>query len=120
MTDRSRAATLDLALDAVPSAAASRDSELMPLLAAASLVRRAVPQVPASAALERRIAARIAPGNPVTRRLRALGVATRRELRHPGALLVTGAVSSAAVGCLTAFAVWRGTRRSAAHRFVGR
>lgn len=120
MIDRSRAETLDRALEAGSGARSAGDPELEALLVAASLVRRAVPPVPASAALERRLAARLAPGSPITRRLRALGVATRRELRHPGALVLTGAVSSAAVGCLTAFAVWRGTRRTAAHRLVGR
>jgi hypothetical protein len=118
--DRSRAEALDRALDARPGDRSVLDPDLASLLATASLVRRAVPALPASAGLERRLAARLAPGNPVTRRLRALGDATRRELRHPGALVLTGAVSSAAVGCLTALAVWRGTRRTAAHRLVGR
>jgi hypothetical protein len=44
-------------------------------------------------------------------------------LRHPGRLIVTGAVGSAAVGVgVTAFAVWRSNRRvaSAAHRLLAR
>ena len=45
----------------------------------------------------------------------ALGDATRRELRHPGRILLTGAVSSAAVGVgVTLFALRRVARRHAA------
>src|SRR3990170_2886545 len=43
-------------------------------------------------------------------------------LRHPGRLLVTGAVGSAVGVGVTAFAVWRSTRRSSgmAHRLLHR
>ena len=43
-------------------------------------------------------------------------------LRHPGRLLVTGAVGSAVGVGVTAFAVWRSTRRSPgmAHRLLHR
>lgn len=44
----------------------------------------------------------------------ALSEATRRELRHPGRILITGAVSSAAVGVgFTVLARRRGSRRQA-------
>lgn len=44
----------------------------------------------------------------------ALTEATRRELRHPGRILITGAVSSAAVGVgVTVLARRRGARRGA-------
>jgi hypothetical protein len=43
-----------------------------------------------------------------------IGDATRRELRHPGRILLTGAVSSAAVGVgVTLLALRRGARRHA-------
>ena len=43
-------------------------------------------------------------------------------LRHPGRLIVTGAVGSAVGVGVTAYAVWRGTRRSsgATHRLLNR
>jgi hypothetical protein len=42
----------------------------------------------------------------------ALTEATRRELRHPGRILITGAVSSAAVGVgVTVLARRRGSHR---------
>lgn len=37
-------------------------------------------------------------------------------LRHPGRLIVTGAVGSAVGVGVTAYAVWRSSRRAAAHR----
>jgi hypothetical protein len=45
----------------------------------------------------------------------AIGDATRRELRHPGRILITGFVSSAAVGAgVTLLAIRRVGRRHAA------
>jgi len=41
-------------------------------------------------------------------------------LRHPGRLIVTGAVGSAVGVGVTAYAVWRNSRRSAPHRALGR
>jgi hypothetical protein len=41
-------------------------------------------------------------------------------LRHPGRLIVTGAVGSAVGVGVTAYAVWRSTRRTAAGRAVHR
>jgi hypothetical protein len=119
--DRTPAERLERALDArVAVAGLQRDPELAALVEMADLLRRALPRVPAGPALERRLADRLAPGHPVARRLRTIGRVARHELRHPGALVLTGAVSSLAVGCLTAIAVRRGTRRSAAFRALGR
>ena len=52
---------------------------------------------------------------------RLSGVAPPRDtvgwaLRHPGRLIVTGAVGSAVGVGVTAYAVWRTTRRGSAHR----
>ena len=40
--------------------------------------------------------------------------------RHPGRLIVTGAVGSAAAVGVTAYAVWRSTRRSSPGRLLNR
>lgn len=52
---------------------------------------------------------------------RLSGAAAPWILRHPGRLIVTGAVGSAVGVGVTAFAVWRSTRRAGgAHRLLHR
>jgi hypothetical protein len=111
---------LDHALDGlaegdVPPA----DPELRSLLETALLLERSLAPVPASDRFEEALAARLVASSILARNLRVLGAITSRELRNPSRLVLTGAVSSAAVGCLAAFVVWRGTRRSAGHRLWG-
>jgi hypothetical protein len=74
-------------------------------------VADALPPIPPGAGFESRLAARLAAS--------AAGRRASGLLSHRGRLLVTGAaVSSAAVGVgVTAFAVWRSSRRQPAHRF---
>lgn len=85
------------------------EPELRPIATLAAALEDALPAIPPGAGFEAQLAARLA--DAVEGR-RTIGV-----LRHRGRLLVTGAaVSSAAVG-VTAFAVWRSTRRQPAHRF---
>ena len=89
--------------------------ELAPLVDAASVVRSALGPLPAGSRFEARLAARLASHGPVGDLVAAIGDATRRELRHPGRILLTGAVSSAAVGLgVTLVALRRGARRHAA------
>jgi hypothetical protein len=93
----------------------SGDPELRSLLETATLLERSLAPVPAGDRFEEALAARLAERRLLARNLRALGAVTSRELRHPSRLVLTGAVSSAAVGCLAAFMLWRGTRRSGGH-----
>lgn len=89
--------------------------ELAPLVDAASVLRHALPPLPAGTRFEARLASRLASPSPVAQMIAALAEATRRELRHPGRMLITGAVSSAAVGVgVTVLARRRGSRRGAA------
>ena len=61
-----------------------------------------------------KLASRLAATNPVAQLVAAVGDATRRELRHPGRIVITGALSSAAVGLgFTVLAVRRAARRHA-------
>lgn len=87
--------------------------ELAPLVDAASLVRSALTPVPAGTRFEARLASRLARPEGVARVFSAVSDATRRELRHPARLLITGGLSSAAVGLgLTLIAIRRGSRRN--------
>ena len=89
--------------------------ELAPLVDAASVIRSALSPLPAGSRFEARLASRLASHGPVGELMAAIGDATRRELRHPGRILLTGAVSSAAVGVgFTLLALRRGARRHAA------
>jgi hypothetical protein len=115
MTDRTPAERLDHALDALLAEAepAHADPEMRPLLVTALRVRRAVAPIPSGARFQRRLAARIsrAPRRPML----------ERWLHPPAWLLLSGAISSAAVGLgMTAYAVWRGNRRSSLQRIAGR
>jgi hypothetical protein len=116
VSDRTPAERLDRALDALLSSGTVEgrtgvaEQELRPLLAAADRLRLALGPVPVSPRFEAQLASRV-----VARRR-----AIRPEIHVPTWLLVTGAVSSAMVGVgVTAFAVWRGTRRGNAHRSAG-
>jgi NADPH:quinone reductase-like Zn-dependent oxidoreductase len=89
--------------------------ELAPLVDAASVLRHALAPLPAGIRFEARLASRLASPSPVADMIAALSEVTRRELRHPGRILITGAVSSAAVGVgFTVLARRRGSRRHAA------
>jgi hypothetical protein len=123
--DRTPAERLDHALDgllATPSAppqaavvaAAAGDGELRPLLVTAHRLRSALATIPVSPAFEARLASRLA--------LYGRRPAVRADgLRIPGWVLLTGAVSSAAVGVgVTAYAVWRGSRRTGVRRMASR
>lgn len=84
------------------------------MIDAASVLRHALPLLPAGTRFEARLASRLASPSPVAQMIAALTDATRRELRHPGRILITGAVSSAAVGVgVTVLARRRGSRRGA-------
>lgn len=86
--------------------------ELAPLVDAANLVRSALTPLPAGTRFEARLASRLARPDGMARVLSVVGEATRRELRHPARLLITGGISSAAVGLgLTIIAIRRGSRR---------
>lgn len=104
MAARTPAERLDRALDTLlADGAPSGEPELRRLLDAAGRLRMALSPVPISPRFEADLGRRI--------------VAQRRsgrfELHVPTWLLLTGAVSSAAVGVgVTAYAVWRGSRRS--------
>ncbi|HET7082361.1 MAG TPA: hypothetical protein VFJ00_01455 [Candidatus Limnocylindria bacterium] len=79
------------------------------------MVRSALGPLPAGSRFEARLASRLASHGAVGDLVAAIGEATRRELRHPGRILLTGAVSSAAVGVgVTLFAMRRVARRHAA------
>ena len=118
MPTRSPAERLDEAVDRLLSDQhPGVDAELIPLVDTASLLRDALPLVPTGHTFESRLATRLTHPSRIASAVAAIGEATRRELRHPSRLLVTGAVSSAAVGVsITALVVWRGTHRHVADR----
>ena len=108
------AVRLDRALDelaggarpAFAAAAAGLEAEDRVLVSTAERVRAALPLAPASSRFEARLGARlsgaVASRDPM-----------RWALRHPGRLIVTGAVGSAVGVGVTAYAVWRKGRRAA-------
>jgi hypothetical protein len=108
----SRAERVDRIVDAVlgsESGAVAAGPDMRRLATMAAALGDALPVIPPGAEFESHLAARLAEAADGRRRISVL--------RHRGRLLVTGAaVSSAAVG-VTAFAVWRSTRRPASHRF---
>jgi hypothetical protein len=116
--DRTPAERLDRALDTLlaegplqATAAARIDTELRPLIATADRLRFALAPIPVSPGFETRLAQRVAAARhgPIP------------DIHVPTWLLITGAASSAALGVgVTAYAVWRGSRRPAGHRFLGR
>ena len=108
---------VDLLISGTPpaSAAASAgvDAQRRSLLNDAELLRRSLPLPAVAPRFEARLGARLAmPGagrDPVA-----------WARRHPGTLIVTGAVGSAVGVGVTAFAVWRSTRRATAMRILHR
>lgn len=91
-------------------ASARLESDERPLLRAAASLHAALGAPLVSPRFEARLGSRLA------------GVdATPWILRHPGRLIVTGAVGSAVGVGMTAYAVWRSSRRSgSAQRIFGR
>ena len=113
---------VDRALAGEPPGSAL-DASLRPLVGVAAALRNALGPVPPSATFERRLAQRLARGPEALAAFRAVPDLVREQLRHPARLLVTGAVSSDALGVgVTAYAVWRGSRRPSgvAHRLAHR
>jgi hypothetical protein len=95
---------------AVAAASAGLDATGRSLVDIGNRVRIALPTPPVATRFEARLGARLS------------GAATTRDavawaLRHPGRLLVTGAVGSAVGVGVTAYAVWRSTRRTQSGRF---
>ncbi len=121
MIDRTPAERLDRALDALlaqdapaPAPAMALDPRLRPLLVTGRRVQLALAPLPAGDRFEARLAQRLA-------HERHRGPSSWQWPHPPAWLLLTGAVSSAAVGVgVGAYAVWRGNRRGALHRLVGR
>lgn len=113
MPTRTPAERLDQALDELlidDQAAVAGD--LRPLLETASKVRAALRPLPVAPRFEERLAARLLQGSSLAGGLGLIAAVARQELRHPSRALLTGAVSSAALGIgLTAIVVWRGSRR---------
>jgi len=119
----SAAERLDHALDGliagrpptVVAAAGASDAGLRPLVALGGDLRDVMPVPVVAPRFEARLGARLAgsaqPHDPVA-----------WALRHPGRLIVTGAVGSAVGVGITAFAVWRSARRAPApaHRLLHR
>jgi hypothetical protein len=119
----SAAERLDHALDGlldglspnVAVAIAGTPATSRPLMLLAHDLRAALAAPPAAPRFEARLGTRLAAMSQPTRDPVAWA------LRHPGRLIVTGAVSSAVGVGVTAFAVWRSTRRAgAAHRLLHR
>ncbi|MFN2417775.1 MAG: hypothetical protein ABR593_02475 [Candidatus Limnocylindria bacterium] len=117
----SAAERLDHAIDRVldglsPQVAAAMcgvDSATLPLLELASDLRATLVPPPVGTRYEARLGARLA-----TQPLRD---PVAWALRHPGRLIVTGAVGSAVGVGVTAYAVWRSSRRwSGAPRLLHR
>lgn len=93
------------------------DGDLRPLLRTATLVRAALPPIPAADGFSQRLAAQLVEPNLVLRLAGRAGDAARRNLADRRRLIAAGAVSSAAVGVtVTAVAVWLTARRQSAHR----
>jgi hypothetical protein len=98
---------------AVAAATAGLDGDGRSLVELAERVRTALPTPPVAPRFEARLGARLS------------GAAAPRDavawaLRHPGRLIVTGAVGSAVGVGVTAYAVWRSSRRSPSGRFLHR
>lgn len=113
-TAASPAERLDRALDQLLGGARPvADPELRRLLSASTAVSAALREVPAGARFAERLRSRLAHPGRVSR---VTGAVSDLAHRRPSWLLLTGAVSTAAVGVgVTAVYVWRGSRR-AGHR----
>mgnify|MGYP000639722637 CR=1 FL=1 len=91
------------------AASAALDPDARLLVDTAARVRHALVPPPVSSRFEARLGARLSGAAPPRD---AVGWA----LRHPGRLIVTGAVGSAVGVGVTAYAVWRTSRRGSAQR----
>lgn len=94
---------------AVAAASAGMDGSGRSLVDIGDRVRIALPTPPVAPRFEARLGARLS------------SAASARDavawaMRHPGRLIVTGAVGSAVGVGVTAFAVWRSSRRTPAGR----
>ena len=110
--DRALEQVIDGAHPATAAAAAGLGVGSRSLLEVARDVQRALPLPPVAPRFEARLGARLS------------GATSHRDpvawaLRHSGRLIVTGAVGSVGVG-VTAYAVWRSSRRPASGRFLHR
>lgn len=109
--DRAIDALVDGLAPGVAAASAGLEPADRPLIGVAAALQRSLPVPLASPRFEAALGARLA------------GVAPMPWiLRHPGRLIVTGAVGSAVGVGVTAYAVWRSSRRSSggAHRLLQR
>ena len=115
MPTRTPAERLDEAVDRILTGRQPAvGPELAPLVDAAALIRSALAPLPASDRFEERFASRLATRSPVAQLVDAVTDATRRELRHPARILITGAAVSSAVGVgVTVLALRRSSRRHA-------
>ena len=91
------------------AATAGLDATGRLLVETADRFRLSLVPVPVAPRFEARLGARL---SGVTPSRDAVGWA----LRHPGRLIVTGAFGSAVGVGVTAYAVWRSSRRASAHR----
>lgn len=111
--DRAVDSILDGHSPRIAAADAGVDAHERPLIELASHLRMRLVAPPAAARFEARLGMRLATepaGDPLA-----------WALRHPGRLIVTGAVGSAVGVGVTAYAVWRTSRRaSGAHRLLHR
>ncbi len=114
--ERTPADRLDEALDALLAGERPRpDPGLGPALAAAERLRASLAPIPAGLRFQLTLADRLSEPGIGARTVRALS-----RTSH-GRLLAASAVSSVAVGFgVTAYAVWRTSRRHATHRPLGR
>jgi len=112
--DRAVDGVLDGISPGIAAAAAGIEPAGRPLVALAAELRATMAAPPVAPRFEARLGTRLAtsgpPRDPVA-----------WALRHPGRLIVTGAVGSAVGVGVTAYAVWRSSRRaSGAHRLLHR
>lgn len=115
----STAVRLDRALDRMLGGAPNPvEGEFAPLVRIGSALAAALHPIPAGERYATQLWGRLARPGPGHRLSEALASLVTRH-RPPAWLLVTGAVSSAAVGAgITAFALRRGTRHPGMHAFV--
>lgn len=111
--DRAIDGILDGLSPRISAAAAGADAATRPLIELAGTMRATLVPPPVGMHYEARVAARLATEqgpDPLA-----------WALRHPGRLIVTGAVGSAVGVGVTAYAVWRSSRRApGAHRLLHR
>ncbi len=109
--DRALEQVVDGIHPATAAATVSLNGDGRSLLELARDMGRALPLPPVAPRFEARLGARLSGATPRD----PVGWA----LRHSGRLIVTGAVGSVGVG-VTAYAVWRSSRRPASARFLHR